>query len=59
MNYVSICMKGVDKMKCYGCDREIGKDEKYYRMRVEHEKRKQVFCEECYKRLAKIKLGLL
>ena len=48
--------KQTNKIKCYGCDKEVNiSDTK--RMRVVHERKKQRFCKECYDRLVKIKLG--
>jgi len=44
---------------CYGCDKEIKLGEKINWMRVVYERRKQPFCESCYHRLVKIKMGCL
>ena len=44
--------------ECYGCDKEIKPEERTHRMRVEYERQKQIFCESCYKRLIKIKMGI-
>lgn len=45
-----------ETQKCYGCDNQT---EHYKRMRVQYERTKQKFCLECYKRLVRIKMGMM
>ena len=49
--------KESEKMKCYGCDKEI--ERPYKRMRCENERERQPFCKECATNLMKIKRGMI